>query len=142
MWIILTGYLPPVSMRETKYPPPNLRYSPNFSELDNIWIFNVSTSLSFVGLLANSFAPSHTLSRYEYSAVVYMDIEAGYDNLPKDTAASILTAGLLGAQYIGLDPGGDFEFLVDGDELDITQSALVLENLIGQFLFSQSEKEE
>lgn len=61
-----------------------------------------------------------------------------YNNIPKDTAASILTAGLLGEQYVGLNPGGDEAALAEGDEITFTQSALVLENLIGQFLVSKA----
>ena len=72
-----------------------------------------------------------------YQARVTMRINHQYDQLPADTSASIFTAGLLGEQYISLDPGGDFEYLHEGSELLLTQSALVLEQLIGQFLFSQ-----
>ncbi|RLA29985.1 MAG: outer membrane lipid asymmetry maintenance protein MlaD, partial [Gammaproteobacteria bacterium] len=65
-------------------------------------------------------------------------IESQYDRLPRDTSASIFTAGLLGEQYVGLEPGGDERFLVSGDEIRITQSALVLEQVVGQFLFSKA----
>jgi phospholipid/cholesterol/gamma-HCH transport system substrate-binding protein len=68
-----------------------------------------------------------------YQGVVTMEIERGVQ-FPKDTAAKILTAGLLGDQYIGLEPGGDDKNLAPGDTLAQTQSAVVLENLIGQFL--------
>ena len=57
---------------------------------------------------------------------------------PKDTAAKILTAGLLGDQYVGLEPGGDDKNLAAGDTVAQTQSAVVLENLIGQFLTSKA----
>ena len=57
---------------------------------------------------------------------------------PKDTAASILTSGLLGEQYIGLDAGGDTANLKAGDEIKLTQSAMVLEKLIGQFLYGKA----
>ena len=53
--------------------------------------------------------------------------------------ASIYTAGLLGEQYIGLEAGAEDEYLQDGDEIDLTQPALVLEQVIGQFLFSKAE---
>ncbi len=82
-----------------------------------------------------------SIDRDRYSAVVQLSIEPEYDNLPKDTSASILTAGLLGAQYVGLEPGGDEAFLVDGDQIEITQSAVVLEHLIGQLLFNRAEGE-
>ncbi len=73
-----------------------------------------------------------------FQAIVTMHIEAQYDRLPLDTSASILTDGLLGENYVGLEPGGEEESLKDGDRIEITQSALVLEKLIGQFLFSRS----
>jgi phospholipid/cholesterol/gamma-HCH transport system substrate-binding protein len=72
-----------------------------------------------------------------FRAVVRIDLDARYE-FPKDTSASILTSGLLGEQYIGLDPGGDVDVLQDGDTLQITQSAVVLEKLIGQFLFNKA----
>lgn len=65
-----------------------------------------------------------------------------YSTIPKDSNAKILTAGLLGEQYIGLEPGGDEESLKEGSQIKLTQSALVLENLIGQFVSSMSEKKE
>ena len=67
-------------------------------------------------------------------AVVQFVVDAKYDQIPDDTDASILTAGLLGSQYIGLQPGGSDLYLEDGSEILFTQSALVLENLIGKFL--------
>ena len=80
-----------------------------------------------------------TIDKESYRAVVGMDIYVRYDNLPADTSASILTAGLLGAQYIGLQPGGDDFYLEEGDSLEITQSAIQLESLISQFMFSRGE---
>jgi ABC-type transporter Mla subunit MlaD len=70
--------------------------------------------------------------------VVMLDIEKSYA-FPKDTAAKILTSGLLGDQYIGLEPGGDDANLAAGDTIAQTQSAVVLENLIGQFLTSRAD---
>ncbi|MGR9107314.1 MAG: outer membrane lipid asymmetry maintenance protein MlaD [Gammaproteobacteria bacterium] len=75
-----------------------------------------------------------------YEAVVEMNINRFYDTLPVDTSAGIYTSGLLGEQYIGLEPGGEEEYLADGDEFEFTQSALVLEELIGQFLFSKADE--
>jgi phospholipid/cholesterol/gamma-HCH transport system substrate-binding protein len=60
---------------------------------------------------------------------------------PKDTTAAILTSGLLGETYIGLEAGGDDKKLADGDRISLTQSAVVLEKLIGQFLFSKAQEE-
>jgi phospholipid/cholesterol/gamma-HCH transport system substrate-binding protein len=111
------------------------------ANFDNIGGLNVKAPVTLAGVRIGR-VTAINVDREEYSAVVSMAIRSGYDNLPKDTAASIFTAGLLGAQYIALDPGGDIEYLVEGDVIDITQSALVLENLIGQFLFSQTDKED
>lgn len=72
-----------------------------------------------------------------YQALVTIDVFKQY-TFPKDSSAKILTSGLLGEQYIGLDPGGDEQLLKDGDTLTMTQSAIVLENLIGQFLYSKA----
>lgn len=77
------------------------------------------------------------LNRDTFAGVVEMSINAEYDNFTTDTTAAILTAGLLGEKYIGLVSGADEEFLEDGAMIDDTQSALVLEELIGQFLFNK-----
>lgn len=78
------------------------------------------------------------LDHKSFQGVVSMEIERGYQ-YPKDSAAKILTSGLLGDQYVGLDPGGDDKNLVAGDTVPQTQSAVVLENLIGQFLSSKAD---
>ena len=77
-----------------------------------------------------------------YEAVVRMSIDARYDKFPLDTAASVLTSGLLGEQFIGLEPGAEEDFLKNGDSIDLTQSALVLEQIVGQFLYSKADEEE
>jgi phospholipid/cholesterol/gamma-HCH transport system substrate-binding protein len=74
-----------------------------------------------------------------YQAVVSMTIDARYFHLPADTSASIYTAGLLGENYVALEPGGEESFLKPGDQIKLTQSALVLERMIGQFLFSKAQ---
>ena len=71
-------------------------------------------------------------------AVVTFVIDSQYDQIPDDSDASILTAGLLGSQYIGLQPGGSDIYLEEGSEVLFTQSAIVLENLIGKFLVRDS----
>lgn len=78
-----------------------------------------------------------TLDKDEFSGIVEMEIEAEYDQFTTDTTAAILTAGLLGEKYIGLISGADDEYLAEGDLIVDTQSALVLEELIGQFLFNK-----
>jgi phospholipid/cholesterol/gamma-HCH transport system substrate-binding protein len=80
----------------------------------------------------------------DYQAVVTMKIEGQYNKIPTDSSASILTAGLLGEQYIGLDAGGEEEYFHNNGELDpgLTQSAVILEKLIGQFLYNMASSKE
>ncbi|MBI3221990.1 MAG: outer membrane lipid asymmetry maintenance protein MlaD [Nitrosomonadales bacterium] len=78
-----------------------------------------------------------TLDTQRYEAKVTMSLDKRYQ-FPKDTFANILTSGLLGEQYIGLMPGGDEEMLKDGEQLKKTQSAVVLEDLIGKFLYNKA----
>ena len=77
-----------------------------------------------------------------YEAVVSMSIEQQYNKFPVDTAASILTSGLLGEQFVGFEPGAEEDILKDGDTIDLTQSALVLEQIIGQFLYGMADNDE
>ncbi len=70
-------------------------------------------------------------------AVVIFVIDSRFDQIPDDSDASILTAGLLGSQYIGLQPGGSDLYLEEGSEIQFTQSAIVIENLISKYLFKQ-----
>lgn len=78
-----------------------------------------------------------TLDKDDFAGVVEMEIESEYNQFTTDTTAAILTAGLLGEKYIGLISGADDEYLAEGDMIYDTQSALVLEELIGQFLFNK-----
>jgi phospholipid/cholesterol/gamma-HCH transport system substrate-binding protein len=72
-----------------------------------------------------------------YEAIVSMNIDNHFQ-FPRDTTAKILTSGILGEQYVGLEAGGDGVMLKNGDRLRLTQSAVVLENLISQFLFNKA----
>ena len=72
-----------------------------------------------------------------YEAIVSMTLDYSYQ-FPRDTTAKILTSGILGEQYVGLEAGGDGVMLKNGDRLRLTQSAVVLENLISQFLFNKA----
>ena len=72
-----------------------------------------------------------------FSAKVTMNIDQRYQ-FPRDSSASILTSGLLGEQYIGLEAGGDEKMLANGEAVKLTQSAVVLEKLIGQFLYNKA----
>ena len=76
-----------------------------------------------------------------YEAVVTLRIDKTYDEFPQDTSASIFTAGLLGEQYVALEPGGAMENLADGDRIQLTQSALVMEQIVGQFLYNAAAKD-
>ena len=75
----------------------------------------------------------------KYDAVVTLRLDKRY-SFPKDTSASIMTSGLLGEQYVGLEAGGDSVKLKDKDRIMITQDAVVLENLIGQFLYGKAQE--
>ncbi len=76
-----------------------------------------------------------------YQAEVTLRISPEFDRFPSDSSASIFTAGLLGEQYIGLEPGAEEEYLQNGDTITLTESAVVLERLIGQFLYSKAAGE-
>ena len=78
-----------------------------------------------------------SLDAKTFQGLVTMEIDRGYQ-FPKDSSAKILTAGLLGDQYVGLEPGGEVDNLAPGGSIKQTQSAVVLENLIGQFLFNKA----
>jgi phospholipid/cholesterol/gamma-HCH transport system substrate-binding protein len=75
-----------------------------------------------------------------YESVVKMSINSQYGTLPDDTTASIFTAGLLGEQYVNLEPGGSDVYLQNDGKIEITQSAIILEKAIGQFLFKSAEE--
>jgi phospholipid/cholesterol/gamma-HCH transport system substrate-binding protein len=74
------------------------------------------------------------------NAEVTFEIDSRFDQIPDDSDASILTAGLLGSQYIGLQPGGSDLYLEEGSEIQFTQSAIVIENLISKYLFNSNSE--
>lgn len=82
-----------------------------------------------------------SLDPVTFEAVVELRIDQRYREIPADSSAAILTSGVLGDRYIGLEPGGDIDVLVDGDEIFVTQSAVVLEQLLSKFLFNTQGKE-
>lgn len=82
---------------------------------------------------------SITFDDKTFQANVQLDLETRYA-FPKDSSMKILTSGLLGEQYVGIEPGGDEKNLANGDVVTQTQSAVVLENLIGQFLFNKASE--
>ena len=83
-----------------------------------------------------------TFDPVSLEAVVEFVVDARYDQIPDDSDASILTSGILGSQYIGLQAGGSDLYLEDGSEILFTQSAIVLENLIGKFLVNAGSSDE
>jgi phospholipid/cholesterol/gamma-HCH transport system substrate-binding protein len=76
----------------------------------------------------------------DFRAVAVLGIYDQFNEIPDDTFAKILTAGLLGEQYVGLDPGGSESVLKEGSEIAVTQSALVLEEVIGQFIYGKAQE--
>ncbi|MFW5426888.1 MAG: outer membrane lipid asymmetry maintenance protein MlaD [Methylophagaceae bacterium] len=108
------------------------------AEFENIGGLKVRSPVTMAGVRVGRVS-NISLSPETYNAEVTLSIYADFNNIPTDTAASIYTAGLLGEQYIGLEVGAEDEFLQDGDVIDLTQPALVLEKMISQFLFSKAE---
>ncbi len=106
----------------------------------NVGGLKPTASVRSAGVLVGRVS-SIALDTERYEAKVTVSIDKRYE-FPKDTFANILTSGLLGEQYIGLVPGGDEEVLKDGDVFRKTQSAMVLEDLIGKFLFSQADSKQ
>lgn len=107
------------------------------AHFDNIGGLRVKSPVKMGGVLIGRISDIH-LDKKTLSPVVTMAIFSEYNELPTETSASILTAGLLGEQFMSLSPGGDDLFLMDGDRIYDTQSALVIEELIGKFLFNES----
>ncbi len=107
---------------------------------DNIGGLTVKAPVTMAGVRVGRVS-AIKFDQKNFRAKVELSIEKQYSNLPKDTSAAILTQGLLGAQYVGLEAGGDEKSLKDGDKISITQSAVVLEQLISQMLFSKAEGE-
>ena len=92
-----------------------------------------------IGGVTVGMVESISLDPVSFEAVVQMNVASRFNEIPSDTGASVLTSGVLGDRYIGLDPGGAPDMLEDGDELFITQSALVLEQIIGKYLFNTNK---
>lgn len=110
---------------------------PVYAHFSNIGGLKPRASVAMAGVRVGRVA-SIQLDPTTYDALVTLAIDSRYNNIPIDSNASILTAGLLGEQYIGLQAGGSDEFLKSGDTLQLTQSALVLENLVEKFLYSKT----
>ncbi len=107
------------------------------ARFDNIGSLKVRAPVTMAGVRIGRVSEIR-LDSTSYQAQVVMDISGDFDKLPIDSSASINTQGLLGEQFVSLEPGGQQKYLDDGDRIRLTQSAVVLENLIGQMLFNNS----
>jgi phospholipid/cholesterol/gamma-HCH transport system substrate-binding protein len=108
-----------------------------YANFENIGGLKVRAPVKSAGVVVGRIADIR-FDNKDYVARVTLSLENRYQ-FPKDTFASVLTSGLLGEQYVGLDAGGDNEILQAGETIKKTQSAVVLEKLIGQFLFNKAE---
>jgi phospholipid/cholesterol/gamma-HCH transport system substrate-binding protein len=106
------------------------------AKFDNIGGLKVRAPVKSAGVTVGR-VTGIALDTKSYQGTVTIELEQGVQ-FPADTSAKILTSGLLGDQYIGLEPGGSDQNLKPGDQIRMTQSAVVLENLIGQFLYSKA----
>jgi phospholipid/cholesterol/gamma-HCH transport system substrate-binding protein len=113
------------------------------AQFENIGSLKVGAAVSMAGVTVGR-VESINFDQEVYKAVVQMQINSKFDRIPKDSDASIMTAGLLGGQYIGITAGGDEEFLRNGDRITFVQDALVLENLINQLVatFTRNQAEQ
>lgn len=108
------------------------------AKFDNIGGLKVRAPVKSAGVVVGRVA-SIEFDKNSYEAVVQLNVDRRFE-FPKDTFAKILTSGLLGEQYIGLSVGGDPAFLKAGDTIKKTQSAVVMEDLIGQFLYNKAQE--
>jgi phospholipid/cholesterol/gamma-HCH transport system substrate-binding protein len=109
------------------------------AEFDNIGDLKVGSPVTMSGVRVGEVSGIHFDSKV-YKAVVRMRIDPQYNDIPEDSFASIQTEGLLGGKYVGISPGGLDSYLKDGSRIELTQSALVLENLINKFFASFASK--
>ena len=109
-----------------------------FARFQNVGSLRERSPVSMAGVRIGRVSSIH-FDNKTYEALVEMHIEPQYNTIPTDTTANILTAGLLGEQYIGLSAGAEEEFLKDGDKIELSQSAMVLEEVISRFLFNKAE---
>lgn len=109
------------------------------AKFDNIGGLKVGAPVSMAGVDIGRVA-AISLDLTEYKAAVTMTIDKAYARIPDDSDAAIQTSGLLGANYIGINAGGSDKFLVAGSQMQFTQSAMVLENLINKFFANSAGK--
>jgi phospholipid/cholesterol/gamma-HCH transport system substrate-binding protein len=112
-----------------------------YAHFENIAGLTVRAKVTMAGVTIGK-VTAIDLDRDSYTGRVTLSLDDSVDNLPVDSTASILTAGLLGEKYVGISVGGDEEVLADGDTIYDTQSSLVLEDLIGKFLLNSVNKDD
>jgi len=111
------------------------------AKFDNIGGLKVGAPVAMAGVTIGR-VEAIEFDSTDFKAAVTLRVESRYNQIPEDSDASIYTAGLLGGQYIGIGPGGSETYLKDRDQIEFTQSAIVLENLISKFLFSLAGKDD
>ncbi len=109
------------------------------AEFDNIGGLKIRAPVKSAGVVVGRVADIR-FDPESYKAAVSMKIDARY-KFPRDTILTINTSGILGEQYVGFEVGGDTEMLKNGDTVKKTQSAVVLEKLISQFMFNKAQDE-
>jgi phospholipid/cholesterol/gamma-HCH transport system substrate-binding protein len=107
------------------------------ARFDNVGGLKVGAPVSIGGVTVGRVEAIDYDSK-NYKAVARLAIQSRYDKIPDDSDVAIYTAGLLGGQYVGITPGGAETYFKDGDRIELTQSAVVLENLISKFLFDRA----
>lgn len=108
-----------------------------YAEFNSISGLKKGASVTLAGVKIGQVS-NISITKDDYEARVALEIDNRYDNIPVDTSVSVLTQGLLGEKYLGLDVGGDDVYLADGDVFDFTKSSIVLERLIDKFFLNQS----
>lgn len=112
-----------------------------YAHFDNVSGLTARSKVTMAGVTIGQ-VKSITFDKNRYTGLVEMVIDSEVDTLPADSTASIVTAGLLGEKYVGISVGGEEMVLEEGDEILDTQSALVLEELIGRFLLNTVSKDD
>ena len=123
-----------ITSRSLSFNEQNYRLTARFS---NVGGLKVGAPVSMAGVTVGR-VESIEFDSHDYKAVATLKINKRYSKIPDDSDVAIYTAGLLGGQYVGITAGGSDVFFKNGDRVELTQSAVVLENLISKFLFDKA----